>query len=147
MNEQERYAKLTKGTGAKLRNFLNDALRDARYLPGKKELRARIEEEFGDTGLNADKLAEAYVEFARRGQDRRARWGLRGHINETVIKVVTKLEEDDRLMDVPKEEVIDAGKIAEDTHWADRIGGKLDQARAKEQAEARDLLRKAGYKP
>lgn len=146
MDSRERYKKISTGLGGKLNGFLNEALTDADRLPGKRELKARLEEEFGDTGLNLEKLAETFVDLARRGQDRGTRWGLRGVIQETVIKVVTKLEEDDRLVDVEEhsDEEIAAAVEKADDRYADRAGGELDRKYDQERDEAREILRKAG---
>jgi hypothetical protein len=147
MNPNDRYKKISTGLGGQLRTFFQDALRDADHLPGKRELRARIAEQFGETGLNADKLEAAFVEMARRAQNRGSRFNLRQNIDETVFKVVTKLEEEDRLVPVERnsdDEIAAAVDRATD-RYADRIGGELDKARDKDATEARELLRRAGY--
>jgi hypothetical protein len=147
MDQHERHKKLNSELGAKLTNFLGNALVDASDLPGKSALRAMVEEEFGDVaGLDKDKLYDAFVGFAQRGQDRSKRFELRGIIYETVVNVVTKLEEADRLMPVEEasdEEIAAATAKAADP-YADRIGGELQRKVDQERAEAREILRKAG---
>jgi len=148
MNSRDRHRKLTGDLGTKLRTFFNDALVGARYLPGRRDLRARIEEEFaGYEGvLNLDKLEAAFVDFAKRGQNRGARWGLRGVIDETVVSLVTKIEEADRLIPVeePTAEEIGAAIETAGDPYADRIGGDIDRQHDQEQAEALEVVRKAG---
>jgi hypothetical protein len=147
MNHHERSKKLNGELGTKLRNFLNDALVDAGDLPSKSALRAQIEEEFGDVeGINPEKLAEVFVDFARRGQDRSKRFDLRGHINETALNIVTKLEEADRLMPVqeePSAEELEAATAKAADPYADRIGGEIDRAHDAEVEKARAIVRKA----
>lgn len=125
MDQMERTRRLTSGLGQELRNFFNGALADASDLPTKSGLKALIAEKFGDVqGVNPDKLAEAFVEFARRGQDRGARFELRGHVDELVLTLTTRLEEADRLIDVEEDEPVDAASLADEVDGADFIGGK-----------------------
>jgi hypothetical protein len=148
MHHRERSKKLNSPLGTKLTNFLGNALVDAGDLPSKSTLRAQIAEEFGDVeGISTEKLAEVFVDFAKRGQDRSKRFDLRGHIAEMVVNVVTKLEEADRLMPVPEEptaeELAAAVEKASDP-YADRVGGELARKNDAEIEAARTLVRKAG---
>jgi hypothetical protein len=147
MSQQDRHKKLNGPLGSKIKEFLGSALVDAADLPGKTALRARIAEEFGDVeGIDQDKLYDAFLDYARRGQDKSKRWGLRGHIFEVTLNIVTKLEEADRLMPVETEtddEIAAAVEKGLDP-YRDRIGGDLDRKRDQERAAAQELLRKAG---
>lgn len=146
MNQYDRRRALDSKLGRKLRDFLNDAVTDSRALPGKAALRARIEDEFGDVaGIDQDRLFNLFSEMARRAQEPGTRWDLRQTVTDVTARVVTKLDEADRLVEPDEEESIDVGAIADDIDYSDRIGGDLDRQADRERAEARELLRRAGY--
>lgn len=146
MNQSERSRLLRSPVGRKITDLLNDALDDARFLPGKAALRERIAEEFGDVeGVDQDKLYNLFCEMARRGQDRSKRFELRGSIFEIAIKVSGKLEADDRLVPIeePSDDEVKAAVDKADDPYGNRIGGDLDKERDAERAEAQDLIRRA----
>jgi hypothetical protein len=145
MDSNTRTRALNSALGTKIKNFLGGALEDADHLPGKAALVAHIEEEFGEVeGIDKTKLFNVYCEMARRGQDPSKRWDLRGHIYDITARVVTKLEEADRLLPREEEEAVDAGEIVEQAAYGDCIGGDLDRKRDQERAAAQEILRRAG---
>ena len=100
---------------AKLRGFLNDALNDTDMLPGKAALKTRIEEEFdGVPGLDKAKLEEAFIKYAKLGQDKSKRFDARAAITEATVQVVSKLEAADRLIDAPEEDEVDVAALADE---------------------------------
>lgn len=144
--KNDEYKKISSGLGQEIRNLLNDAVRDSRYLMGRRELNERLMEILPteDMAPVRDALATKFKQYAEKAQDHGARWGLRGQISELALHVVTEMEKGDRIMPVPEEEVIDVGAVADDIHYGSRIGGELDRKNDKERAEAQALLKKAG---
>ena len=114
MDQHNRARILRSELATKLRGFLGDALNDHDQLPGKAALKTRIEEEFGDVaGLDKAKLEEAFIKYAKLGQDKSKRFDARAAITEATLTVVTKLEKADKLIDAPEEDEYDAGALAD----------------------------------
>jgi hypothetical protein len=132
-----------------LRAVLQSVTVDARGLPGKAALREQIAEAIPDEGEGFDKLRAALftkaLQFAEEAQDPRRRFELRGKADRLVLEVAEGLRDADRLVPAREEEPVDVDDLAIDSAYADRIGGDLDRKHDEERAEARELLRKAGY--
>jgi hypothetical protein len=146
MPHQDRMRILTSERGSALRQLANAMITDADAVPPASEVKAALEEIFPDDShakLRAD-LTGRLKKVAEAAQDREARFALRGICDELVIKVETKLVEDDRFIPVPEEEEIDAFALADDVHYGSKIGGELDRKRDKERAAELESRRRAG---
>lgn len=125
--DHDRQRRLNSDMGRKIRAFFDAAITDADRLPGKAALKAQIAEEFGDVpGINADKLGETFVAFARRAQRDSgvSRWRLRGEVVELTDQLVDRLEKADRLIEAPEPEVIDVGALSDSAQDAGYAGGR-----------------------
>jgi hypothetical protein len=147
MDSNTRYRLISTGRGGELRALAQSMIADADRLPTKSELRAAIEEIYpGDehAKFRAD-LAGRLTKVAEEAQNKRNRFTLRGIVDELVIKVETKLADDERLIAPREEEVVDMDAAMRATDkYSDRVGGELDRKRDQERAAAQELLRKAG---
>lgn len=117
--DMDRQRRINSDIGVKIRAFFDDALKDADQLPGRAALKARIAEDFGDVpGINADKLGETFVAFARRAQRSEEgglghRFDLKGQIVELTDQLVGKLEAADRIIEVEDDEPVDMTAVAD----------------------------------
>lgn len=141
--------KILSGSGRELRQLANSMLADPDHLPGKTELRKQVAAVL--EALNApesadQRLYDTLVKYAERAKDRRARFTLRQEVDELVIAMVTKLEDDDRLVAVEDEEPIDVASIADDVSYSDRVAPDLDRADDQARREAAELRRKLGVR-
>ncbi len=137
---QEHYRRIQSPTGKSLRAFFEGALTDADQLPGKAALQkeaAELAEQI--PGVNAAKLVEAYTTYARKAQDRGARFRLRGEVLQLAGALVERIEEADRIVPVEPDEVVDLDALADrvegkDTYWAQQ---DRERKAALDAAEAR----------
>jgi hypothetical protein len=149
--DRKDYARITRGKGRELRDFMEDAIREPRDQLGRRELRARMDELLPADEFDADvrkRVLTRWIELARGAADRCARFELRQHAANFAADVVRELEEADRLVNVEEQEPIDMDAIMESTdRYSDMVGGDLQRQHDKERAEAQELLRRAGYQP
>jgi hypothetical protein len=145
MDKYDRKQALGSKMGRALKEFLGGAVTDARNLPGKAALRARIEEEFGTLSQERqDKLYNAYCELARRAADPASRWELGQVATDISARVAHKVNAEDRIVEPEAEEVIDVDAVVQGTdRYSDMVGGDLAREQARESAEAAELVRKA----
>lgn len=146
--KNDEYKKVSRGLGQEIRNLMGEALVDARYLMGRRELNERLMELLpaDDMAPVRGALATRFKQYAEKGQDRKARFELRGRINEFALHVVTEMEKGDAIVAAQEEEVVDLdAAVRASDEYSDRIGGKLDRKRDQERAEAQEILRRAGY--
>lgn len=144
--EQRDYKKVSTGRGQEIRDLLHDALKDAQYLPGKREINERLMELFPEEDLAPVRAAlyEKFRQFSKTAQDKSTRFNLRQQIGEVALTTINGLEEMDRFMEPAEPEVIDLEAILDGADYGDRIGGDLQKQQDKERAEAQELLKKAG---
>jgi hypothetical protein len=150
MNQHDRSKILRSKRGNALRDLAGSLIVDPDMLPTKSELRASIEELYPGDGHEKLRtvLYEKLTKVAEEAQNRKARFVLRGVVDELVIQVEEKLATDDRIVpaqEQPTDEEIAAATEKALDPYADEVGGELRRKADKERDEAREILRKAGY--
>jgi hypothetical protein len=143
--ERSMYKKISTGRGQAIRDLMNEALNDAKWVMGRSALDKRLLEIFPEDNLAPVRaaLATKFTQFAKQAQDRSTRFDLRGRINELTLLTITELEKGDAVVAPVEEETVDVGAVADDVRYGDRIGGDLDRKHDAEVRAAREVVRKA----
>lgn len=150
MNSRERYRIISTGRGRELRNLAQGMTNHPDDFPTKSGLREALAELY--PGDEHAKLRESLFGKLTELAQARAQGGydlleLRGIADELVLKVETRLAEEERLVSSADDE-LDAKATAQavlDAHEdATTINGPNVRRAREERAEALELVRKAG---